>query len=286
MLGLTVETSGTTALVTSNANEMQQLLSTPSALPRGTQISRRTGQAANKSKEISTSAPANHRPIAAVVAPVHNLETGLSSPSAKAQLTPPERVSSISPAGNVEHLASAGTSPPANVASGANASQDPARTGGSAIIGRPVSESRIPIAAVVLPAARAKAESAKASAVSAAMSRSILVSSPDHSVYWALEDSGTIFRSTDRTSWQKQHSGVKSDLLAGQAPSNSVCWVVGRDGTILLTIDGTRWQRIKPPITTDLVGVSASGADVADIVAADGLRFSTFDRGSNWQPIN
>jgi photosystem II stability/assembly factor-like uncharacterized protein len=93
-----------------------------------------------------------------------------------------------------------------------------------------------------------------------------------------------MFRSTDQKSWQKQDTGVQSDLLAGHAVSNSVCWVVGRNGTILLTTDGTRWQRIKSPTSTDLVSVSAVSADVADINAADGSGFSTFDRGSNWQP--
>ena len=77
---------------------------------------------------------------------------------------------------------------------------------------------------------------------------------------------------------------MQSDLLAGQAVSNTVCWAVGRDGTILLTTDGTHWQRIRSPTNENLVGISAASADVADIVAADGSRFSTFDRGSNWQP--
>jgi photosystem II stability/assembly factor-like uncharacterized protein len=77
---------------------------------------------------------------------------------------------------------------------------------------------------------------------------------------------------------------VPSDLLAGQAVSNNVCWVVGRNGTILLTTDGTQWLRIKSPTTADLVSVTAASADVAEIAAADGSRFSTFDRGSNWQP--
>jgi photosystem II stability/assembly factor-like uncharacterized protein len=128
--------------------------------------------------------------------------------------------------------------------------------------------------------------SASTPTVSSVAARSVLVSSTDHSVYWALEDSGTIFRSTDQKSWQRQNSGVQSDLLAGQAVSNTECWVVGRGGTILLTTDGTRWQRIKSPTTADLVSVSAASVDVADIAAADGSRFSTFDRGSNWQPTN
>jgi len=122
-----------------------------------------------------------------------------------------------------------------------------------------VSESRITArAAVAAPATRATVESASAPAVSSSTARSVLVSSPDQSVYWALEDSGTIFRSTDRRVWQQQGTGVRSDLLAGEAPSNTVCWVVGRHGTILLTTDGKRWQRIKSPTNADIIGVSAS----------------------------
>lgn len=136
------------------------------------------------------------------------------------------------------------------------------------------------------PAAGATAGIASAPTASPAASRSVLVSSPDGLVYWALEDSGTIFRSTDQKSWQQQDSGVQSDLLAGRAVSNTVCWVVGRHGTVLLTTDGTRWQRMKSPTSADLVDVSAASADVADIVAADGSRFSTFDGGSTWQPAS
>jgi len=105
-------------------------------------------------------------------------------------------------------------------------------------------------------------------------------------MYWALGDSGTIFRSIDGKSWQQQDSGVKARLLAGQAPSNTVCWVVGQQGTILLTTDGAHWERIKSPTTADVTSVTAKSADVADIRAADGLRFSTFDRGSNWTPTD
>ncbi len=79
---------------------------------------------------------------------------------------------------------------------------------------------------------------------------------------------------------------MQTDLLAGRAVSNTMCWAVGRNGTILLTTDGTRWQRIRSPTNENLVGISAVSADVANIVAADGSRFSTFDRGSNWQPAN
>src|SRR5262249_38127434 len=99
----------------------------------------------------------------------------------------------------------------------------------------------------------------------AAAARILLVSSPDHTVSWALEAWGTIFRWTDEENWRQQGSGVRSDLLAGEAPSNTVCWVVGRRGTILLTTDGKRWRQIKSPTNADIVGVSALSADVADI---------------------
>ena len=146
-----------------------------------------------------------------------------------------------------------------------------------------VPESPIPTAAAATPAAQATVGGTSIPTPAAVSVGAVLISSPDHSVYWALESSGTIFRSADRRSWQKQDSGVQSDLLAGQASSNTECWVVGRNGTILLTTDGVRWQRILSPIAADVVSVRAVSADVADIVAADGSRFSTFDRGSNWQ---
>lgn len=103
---------------------------------------------------------------------------------------------------------------------------------------------------------------------------------------WALEDSGTIFRLTDGKTWQKQNSGVASDLLAGQALSKDVCWVVGRKGVILLTTDGEQWERVGSPTHEDIVAVSAISADVVDVTAADGTRFHSFDRGSNWLPAN
>jgi hypothetical protein len=144
----------------------------------------------------------------------------------------------------------------------------------------------LPLAQATPAVSAAASASAGSAAPSASSPGAIVVASPDHSVYWALEPYGAIFRSTDRKSWEQQKSGVRSDLLAGEAPTTKVCWAVGRHGTILLTTDGERWQRINSPIKTDIVSVSALSADVADIVAADGSRLSTFDRGSNWMPTN
>ena len=238
----------------SNTSELQQPLTTPSAPPRRAQVSPHTRRPAGPSKQ-STPAQTDHRAMAAAI-------------------------------GHAELQAAASTSSPASAALATGAPQEPTPIGGSGVNGESMSEARIPTTATIAPAARATVGSASTPTVSSPAARSVLVSSADHSIYWALEDSGTIFRLTDQKSWQKQNSGVQSDLLAGQAVSNTVCWVVGRSGTILLTTDGTRWERIKSPTSADLVSVSAASADVADIVAADGSGFSTFDRGSNWQPSN
>ncbi|HZT39967.1 MAG TPA: hypothetical protein VFA28_18890 [Bryobacteraceae bacterium] len=130
------------------------------------------------------------------------------------------------------------------------------------------------------------AEDQSSAADSTPTRRPIMISSPDRSVYWALEPAGTILRSVEGKAWQPEKSGVQVDLLAGEAPTNTVCWVVGRKGTILLTTDGTHWDHIKSPLSVDIVRVTALSADVADIVGADGSRFSTFDRGSNWMPTD
>jgi photosystem II stability/assembly factor-like uncharacterized protein len=99
-----------------------------------------------------------------------------------------------------------------------------------------------------------------------------------------LRPGGTIFRWTDEENWKQQGTGVRADLLAGEAPSSTVCWVVGRHGTILRTTDGKRWRQIKSPTSADIVGISALSADVADIIVSDGSRLSTIDRGGYWMP--
>jgi hypothetical protein len=209
----------------------------------------------------------------------------------------------------VPRVSSSSKPAPIRTGHGSGAVPDP-KAGGTAAAGQIASLSRLHTAAGSgTPGAKeSKSDSGRASAVpstantpavsavasasvpesatSASSPSAIVVSSPDHSVYWALEPSGGIFRSIDRKSWEKQNSGVRSDLLAGEAPTTRICWAVGRHGTILLTTDGERWQKINSPMKTDIVSVSALSADVADIVGADGSRLSTFDRGSNWMPTN
>ncbi len=224
-------------------------LAAPQASPRRSKVSRQIPAQPLKSKEASLVAQADDGPATTAVGPASGSEAGSSGPLAKEQMTSSMPAGASSLASDAQRDAESRKPSPTKIASAGSVSQ------GSA----PTKET---------------------------MARVILVPSPDHSVYWALEGSGTIFRSIDRKTWQKQESGVRSELLGGQATSDKVCWVVGRKGTILLTVDGARWQRIEPPNTADIVSVSPLSADVADIVAADGSRLSTFDRGSNWQPSN
>jgi photosystem II stability/assembly factor-like uncharacterized protein len=114
----------------------------------------------------------------------------------------------------------------------------------------------------------------------------VLVSSPDHSVYWSLQNTGVIYRSNDRKSWVPEYTGAPADLLAGTAPTDTVCWAVGRKGVILLTEDGTHWERVKSPTTADVTGITAASKDVATIFTANGVMYSTFDGGSNWEQAN
>ncbi len=114
----------------------------------------------------------------------------------------------------------------------------------------------------------------------------ILVSSPDHSVYWSLQNGGVIYRTTDRKVWTPVVTGVRADLLAGMAPTNNVCWAVGRKGVILLTTNGTHWDRINSPTTSDVTGIVAASKDVATIFTSSGVNYSTFDGGSNWERAN
>lgn len=264
------EAYGTPASTPSLAGGLPRLVATPSPPPRNAETSRQMRQPKGPSKQVSTSPKTGHRVMTAAVAPASGFESGRTERSAKAQAAPSRDASFNSPANDARSRASA-----------AIGRQGRISIGDSGVTNKSVSESRTALAPEV-----PTAEAVKRPTASPVKARSALVASADHSVYWALEDSGAIFRSTDQKTWHKQDSGVRSDLLGGQAPSNGVCWVVGRKGTILLTTDGTRWRRIPSPTTADLTAVSAASADVADIVAADGSRFNTFDGGSNWQRTN
>ncbi len=111
-------------------------------------------------------------------------------------------------------------------------------------------------------------------------------------VIWRIGHRGKIEKSTDsEQTWQKQESGVTSDLLAGSAPSNDVCWVSGTNGTILRTTDGgAHWTRITSPtleanVTPDWTSVAATDASHATVTMRDGTAFVTNDGGSIWATV-
>jgi hypothetical protein len=264
----------------SAAGEPQRSVATPAL--RNSQALRQMRRPKVPSKQPSSALKTGHRVMADAVAAPSGLESSEPEPSTNAQKTPSRGASVNSPAsGETEQQGPPGVPLPRSHASAVIGPPGHISIGDSGVTKKPV-EARVPTGAT--PAREvATAEAVRPSTASPVRARSVVVASADHLVYWALEDSGAIFRSTDQKTWQKQDSGVRSDLLGGQAPSEAVCWVVGRKGTILLTTDGTRWRRIPSPTTADLIAVSAASAYVADIVAADGSRFNTFDGGSNWQ---
>jgi hypothetical protein len=239
------------------AGEDRYPVAAPSAPPGRSKISRQAHGPADQPTPSVSVAGAGDEIAADASAPVVFPEARTPAPSAKVRIASGKPASVASQIGGAQAVASGGSEP-----SAAGATASPA--GATATTNK----------------------AQKLSLPGAATARVVLVSSPDHSVYWALETLGKIFRSIDGKAWQKQDSGVRSDLLAGQAPSSTVCWAVGRKGTILLTTDGVQWQRIQSPTTADIVAVKALSADVADIVVADGSRLSTFDRGSNWTPAS
>jgi hypothetical protein len=280
------EAHGTPASTPGAAGELQRPLTTPAPPSRNSPVSRQMRRPTGPSKQPSTSPKTGHRAMTAAAARASGLESGLPEQSAKAQATSSRDASINSSAiGEAERKAPPNSPSPRSRASLATRPQGRTSIDESGVTGKSVFESRLPAGTALAPETPTAEAAVRAPAASPAEARSVLVASADHSVYWALEDSGAIFRSIDQKTWQKQDSGVRSDLLGGHAPSNAVCWAVGRNGTILLTTDGTRWQRVPSPTTADLIAVSAASADVADIVAADGSRFNTFDGGSNWQRI-
>ncbi len=102
---------------------------------------------------------------------------------------------------------------------------------------------------------------------------------------WRVWPGGKIEFSFDSSrTWERQKSGVTTDLTAGSAPSVKVCWVVGKAGTILLTTDrGNHWKQIASPTKEDVEGVDAQDAKHASIwTASHKLRFETNDGGATW----
>jgi hypothetical protein len=123
--------------------------------------------------------------------------------------------------------------------------------------------------------------------IARSISSSRLFSSPGSNSIWRVGRSGLIEFSRDGgSSWSRQASGIRSDLLTGSAPSDQVCWIVGRAGAVLLTTDGgAHWKVLPSPLTEDLGGVLASDALRATIWNARRTKsFLTSDGGLTWKP--
>ena len=85
--------------------------------------------------------------------------------------------------------------------------------------------------------------------------------------------------------WNGQLVSAKAELAAGSAPAANVCWVVGAKGTIYRTTDGTTWKKVHAPSQADFTAVSAKDASSATLTAAGGKKFSTANNGKSWQAV-
>jgi hypothetical protein len=111
--------------------------------------------------------------------------------------------------------------------------------------------------------------------------------SPSGAVLWRLHGVKIEHSSDGATKWERQNSGVHSELLGGSAPSDAVCWIVGRKGTILRTTDGGgHWSKVVSPVSGDVVGIRAVDANHATILDGNGqASFSTNDGGMTWTSL-
>lgn len=85
--------------------------------------------------------------------------------------------------------------------------------------------------------------------------------------------------------WNGQLVSPDAELAAGSAPSPNVCWAVGAKGTIYRTTDGTTWKKVRPPSNADFTAVSAMDAASATLTVTNGKKFSTANNGKSWQPV-
>ena len=82
--------------------------------------------------------------------------------------------------------------------------------------------------------------------------------------------------------WSAPPADIAGQITAGSAPSADVCWIVGRAGSMFRSTDRQTWQRVTFPEAVDLSGVTATDARTATVVTADGRTFATADGGMTW----
>lgn len=132
--------------------------------------------------------------------------------------------------------------------------------------------------------------SARAAPLAMAPAQTAIFSAPGGAALWRAGMRGSIERSLNQgRTWERQVSGVTSDLTAGVAVSPTSAWVVGRAGVILRTADGMSWQRVpfsagpSNSPTPDFTGIDARDTLHATATTADGHHFNTQDGGQTWK---
>ena len=87
---------------------------------------------------------------------------------------------------------------------------------------------------------------------------------------WAVGDGGTIFRWTDRSSWQAETSPVDTALRAVAAIRKDAAWAVG-DGGIILRWNGVSWSQMGSPTTEDLLAIHFGPRNIGWISGKNGV---------------
>ena len=109
-----------------------------------------------------------------------------------------------------------------------------------------------------------------------------VVESIDGKTKWLIATGGTVMRSSDGKTWDRQQTGTAVTLTAISAPSERVCWMVGPSGVVVRTIDGKTWTRVAFPEAVDLASILAANDRVANITTSDGRTFATNNGGASW----
>ncbi len=83
--------------------------------------------------------------------------------------------------------------------------------------------------------------------------------------------------------WQKQNSGINTDLYAISMLSDQIAWACGDKGKILYTSDGgANWKQQSSPVTSKLHDIQAISSLSAIAVGEDGVVLATIDGGLHW----
>jgi len=83
--------------------------------------------------------------------------------------------------------------------------------------------------------------------------------------------------------WQKQNSGINTDLYAISMLSDQIAWACGDKGKILFTSDGgANWKQQPSPVISKLHDIQAISSLSAVAIGEDGVVLATIDGGLHW----